>query len=125
MHSEQQVAELHKAFVPTSVAARALGEEVTVWMSVRTEPFSLGQVLRELRVLKRIQGSSHTVALVVDGIEPGKRAHIEHEGFMVIDMQSYVPKVKKPRRKRVVVEAPAAASTGRLAPESEPSAASA
>ena len=74
-------------------------------ISVRTGDFTLGQVLRELRSLRRLKGGQNqAVVLFVDGIDPGMRGHIEHEGFLVFDKQFWVPKIAKPKRKKAGAE---------------------
>lgn len=105
MHTEKQVRVLEAAFRPGSVTARAFGEDLQVWISVRTGDFTLGQVLRELRSLRRLKGGQNqAVGLFVDGIDPGMRGHIEHEGFLVFDKQFWVPKIAKPKRKKADAE---------------------
>lgn len=80
---------LAKAFDPSNVDVACEGQQITVWMSVRTGVFTLGEILQELKVLRTLGNQSQTIALVVDGIDPKTRTHIEREDFIVIDKRDH------------------------------------
>ncbi len=63
--------------------------DLSVWFSVRTGDFTLGEILQELKDLAALEKGDHAVALVVDGIDPRMLSNIEHEGFVVVDRDDY------------------------------------
>lgn len=87
--NESEFQELAQAFVPANVSVVAKGVTTTVWMSVRTGSFTLGEILQELKALRQLGEKTQAVALVVDGLDEKVRVHIEREGFFVIDKSEY------------------------------------
>lgn len=77
------------AFAPDQLHLASYGERHRVWFSVRTSPFTLGEILQELKELRSLESGTSIVALVVDGIDPRMCELIEREAFTVIDVDDY------------------------------------
>lgn len=61
----------------------AVGCTRPLLVTVRSTPFTLGEVLQELKTLATLEDGNQVVALAVDGIAQEMRQHIESEGFLV------------------------------------------
>jgi len=60
-----------------------------VWFRVRTQEFTLGEILQELKALRQLENKKQVVVLCVRQIEDDLREHIEHEGFGVVAAADY------------------------------------
>lgn len=78
-----------EALTPESVTWSIRSKRHAVWFSVRSGQFTLGEILQELKNLRRLEDQKHTVALCVAHIGEDLRAHIEHEGFPVIAAEDW------------------------------------
>jgi hypothetical protein len=86
---EPEAVALVKKCVSQKLKWERVGEEVPLFISVRTGSFTLGEILQELRTLKSLEKGQQEVALAVDGIADDMRKKIEREGFVVISMDDY------------------------------------
>lgn len=77
-------ARLAESIKSKELRAIKIGEKRNLFFSVRTGPFTLGEVLQELKELRELEDQQQNVVLVVDNIDPSMRSKIEREGFMVI-----------------------------------------
>lgn len=64
---------------------KSCGKNKYVWFTVRSDTFTLGQIMQELRTLSSLEDGEQEVVLVVNEIDKTNRSHIEREGFKVID----------------------------------------
>lgn len=73
---------------------KSYGKKKYVWFTVRSDAFTLGQIMQELRTLSGLDDGNQEVVLVVNEIDQTKRAHIEREGFKVFERKSIENEMK-------------------------------
>ena len=81
--------EFARAIRPTTVEMRLDGEVYPFFFSVRTDPFTLGEVLQELKEIMQLDDRKQKASLIVDSIDSLIREKIEAEGFAVIARSDY------------------------------------
>lgn len=89
LYDNENCVQLAEALKSKGLTVAKIGEKRNLFFSVRTDPFTLGEVLQELKELRQLEDQSQGVVLVVDNIEPSLRTKIEREGFMVIARCDY------------------------------------
>ena len=89
-HSEQNLVDLAREFRPASVKLLPRFEKVSIWFTVRSGDFTLGEILQEIKVLRTLESKDHQVALIADGVRPEIRTLVESEGIVVIDRQDHL-----------------------------------
>lgn len=92
--SDEDLREFADAFVKNGVRITTYGTILNIWISVRTDNFTLGQVLQELKTLRQLQCESDRdrtkeIVLLVNHINEEMRDIITHEGFCVIACDDY------------------------------------
>jgi nucleoid DNA-binding protein len=60
-----------------------------LWVSVRSGPFTLGEVLHELKSLRLLEDAQQRVALCVDGLSADMASKLRHERLYVIDKSAF------------------------------------
>lgn len=87
--SDADVLKTAEAFRALNLKIATTGHTKEIWFSVRSEGFTLGEILQELKAIQGFEDGDQSVALVVDQIASSMRAHIEHEGFVVIERNAH------------------------------------
>lgn len=89
LYDQKSCVKFTSAIRLTALSLHGLGKVCPFFFSVRTDPFTLGEVLQELKELQNLEDGKQDVALVVDNIDPSIRRKIEAEGFMVFARTDY------------------------------------
>lgn len=92
--SDKELREFADALVKEGVRINTYGRTRNIWISVRTDNFTLGQILQELKALRLLQCESDRdttkeIILLVNQIDNEMRNIIDHEGFVVIARDDY------------------------------------
>ena len=86
---DEEVRKGADALVKDGLQCIPLGTKKSIWFSVRSDSFTLGQILQELKSLKQLEDETQEIALVVTDITDRMRQNIEREGFIVIAREDY------------------------------------
>lgn len=87
---DEDFRKIAEAFDPGNVKLSVRGQRHSLWFSVRTSSFTLGEILQELKALSALEDKKQVVSLVVDSIDPKMREKIEREGFAVVSRGDFL-----------------------------------
>lgn len=85
---DQGFLKVAQALIDPHAKVRTNDRELDLWFTVRSDPFTLGEVLQELKTIRSLGSRERLVGLVTHSVSSAIRRHVEHEGFFVVERQS-------------------------------------
>lgn len=82
-HDQEHAVRFARSINAENISLHPVGKRFSIFFSVRTDAFTLGEVLQEMKDLEQLEDQQQEVALIVDHIPHAMRIKIEAEGFMV------------------------------------------
>lgn len=87
--TEKSLRELVQKLNSVELHLTPYGDSIEIWFAVRTDNFTLGQILQDLKRLKMLENKQQMVVLVVNEISEAMSQLIAHEGFSVLARNSH------------------------------------